>query len=95
MVLENGTMFNDDLHGLNPHLNTRQVPGGVAPSRHALGKQRYIEKKCARLGAEATERRSITTKRGVATAVAWLHWMLNAKRDLVRVASIRWGAKGV
>jgi hypothetical protein len=88
-------MFNDDLHGLNPHLNTQQIPGGVAPSRHALSKQRYIENKRARLDAETTERQVVAAERVVVTAVAWLDWMLNVKRDLVRVARIRWGAKGV
>ena len=71
-------MFNDNFHGLNPHLNYRQVSGGVAPSRHALSKQRYLENKRARLDAEATERRGIAAERVVATALAWLRWMLNA-----------------
>jgi len=88
-------MFNNDLHEMNPHLNTRQVPGGVAPSRHALCKHRYIENRRARLDAEATERQDVAAERVVATAVAWLDWMLNVKRDVVRVARIRWGAKGV
>lgn len=88
-------MFNDDLHGLKLHLNNRHVPGGVAPSRHALSKQRYLENKRARLDAEATKRRGIAVERVVATAVAWLHWMLSAKRDLDRVARIRWDAKGL
>lgn len=86
-------MFNDDFHRLDPHYNTNQAPRGIAPSRHALGKHRYLENRRARLDAEAGERRRIAAEHAVATASAWYRRMLNAKRDLIRIARFQWGAK--
>jgi len=88
-------MLNSDHFGLDPRNNTGQAPKGIAPSRHALSKHHYLEDKRARLDAEADERKRIAGERIIAMADAWLRWISNSKRDLVRVVRIRWGAKGV
>ena len=54
---EIGQVFERDQFGLNPDLASHHTPRGVAPSRHALTKQRYLEEKRERLLAEATERK--------------------------------------
>lgn len=88
-------MFNNDFHGLDPRHNIGHAPGGIAPSRHTLSKHRYLQKKRARLDAEADERTRIAVERVVATAGAWFRRMLNAIRNLVHIVRIRWGANGI
>ena len=52
-----GSMFNRDENGLTSNLTNSYAAGGVAPTRHALTKQRFFEERCARLDAEATEQK--------------------------------------
>lgn len=40
-----------------PDTLSRPLRGGVAPARHALARQRYVEEKRLRLAAEASARR--------------------------------------
>lgn len=65
-------MFERDHYGQNPELQYPYFPGGVAPSRHSLTKQRYTEARQSRLDAEANERRhqaSVEREKTVAKAI--------------------------
>jgi hypothetical protein len=50
-------MLERDHIGMIPDTQTRQLPGGVAPARHGLARQRYTDEKQLRLAAEARARR--------------------------------------
>jgi hypothetical protein len=50
-------MFERDYIGMTPDTLIQQLPGRVAPARHALARQRYSEEKRLRLTAEAKVRR--------------------------------------
>lgn len=82
-------MFERDHCGLNPETQNQNIPGGVAPSRHALARQSYLEQKQVRLAGEAEARRfQDSTKR--ADAAAHLIWrMANAVSAFLRRIAIR------
>lgn len=88
-------MYDDDLQGLNPSHNIGQPSGGVAPSRHALQRQRYLESKRKRLRAESIGRRRVAAGRVVANAAARLHGMVKAAGGVLRMTRIRWRMTGI
>lgn len=50
-------MLERDQIGATPDGLSRHLPGGVAPARQALARQRYLDEKRLRLAAEAKARR--------------------------------------
>lgn len=76
-------MFERDPFGLNPNLTSQHLNGGMASSRHALSKQRYIEEKSARLAAEASERKRQAIEAGNEAVVGVLGRMIQAIRTAI------------
>ena len=82
-------MFDRDLRGPILQLENTQPPGGVAASRHALARHRYVEEKRSRLEAEATQRRWVAIEQRTAHALTRLSRMWNVTTRLIRVATRR------
>lgn len=79
-------MFERDHYGLNPEFQNAPLPGGVAPSHHALAKRRYLEERKIRLEGEALERRhqaSVEQERAIAKATGKMSKTARALFDLL------------
>lgn len=71
-------MFERDIRRLNPDATTKHLPGGVAPSRHAVLKQRNLVKRIARLDAERSERRRQINRNRADMVTAFLSYIAKA-----------------
>jgi hypothetical protein len=82
-------MFDSALHGSARQREDRYPQGGVAASRHALARHRYLEEKRSRLAVEAAERRRVASEQCIVCALTWLGRLWKAVDRLVRVATRR------
>ena len=76
-------MFERGHYSLNPELQDAQLPSGVAPSRHALAMQRYLEERKIRLDGEALERRHQASVKQEGTIARAIGKMSKTARTLI------------
>ncbi len=80
-------MFERDPFGLNPQFPTHTAEGTPSAGRHAIRKQNYLQRKRAKLTAEADERQHQLNKAQDAAAASFVNRVAGS---LARFATTFW-----